>query len=773
MQIIEKEMSPALASVFLTHFESKQQMKDWIFTFLDLDFPDSYIDPDSNSSPIDWMWNVYQIYKKNEGNKFPSIIVISSRESFKTLSEAVWGVIGMVHFKTSLAHMAAIVPQAGQAQKYVQDFFRKIRPYLEYHNIALNSQNSKEISLKYPDGSLEYMKIIVCSVTGANSFHSNLFCVSGKTLILVENYRPHIAKRKRIKIQASKLFKELSDGKQIKIVSFNHSTGMIELKPIIASFNNGIRPLVDVEFSDGSISTVTPDHKFFTDKGYLPISELIGEDVYYLGKVKTGDQNRNCQAVRCKTLHKIKVISIRPAIYNRKCYDFTVADNHNYFADNLLVHNCIDEIDTIRSAEGLRSYQESQAIPGIFNGKFPITIKTSTMKFPGGLFSKEIDKAKEKSWPIYRWNILDITEHCPSDRCRPDLPKAIRYVRYDLPLLTMVASQYETLTDKEKEQFTEIECMGGCASCQILPICQGRLHYRPQKDKGGLWKPIDFTIAQFNKFDPDMAEAQLLCRRPSTAGLVYPRFLDKDDGTGNVYTLDQAWEVYTGTKKTGVTLEGLIKELIKNGAVFHIGGDWGHVNAFALVVGLILPNKEFWLIDNYSISGLELEQMLDLAITVRDRYNKPRAWYMDTNQPMFRKLFTKNKMPCPDFKKDIMGGIEAIRGQIIDAKGRRRLKVIKHQRNAWLIKMFKEHCFMLDSLGNLTQEPDSSEVADSADSTRYLGQNLFKPSSKPTVATMPEDTQPQTTELNDWTKLIPDRDSFASQEILADFGADL
>lgn len=560
-----KKADPILAKTFLTHFESKHHIKDWISIFLGLDFPDSWVDPDSNSSPIDWMFETYLDYKNNLGNKSPEIIVISSRESYKTLSEAVFGVIMMVHFGATLAHMAAIVPQATAAQKYINSFMEKIAPYLEYHNKTLNSQNAKEISIKNSDGSVSFMKIIVCTITGANSSHTNLFT--------------------------------------------------------------------------------------------------------------------------------------------------------------------IDEIDTIRSQEGIRAYKEAQMIPGVFNGQYPITIKTSTMKFPGGLFSKEMEKAAKNGYKVRRWNIIDITEKCKIDRHQPEAPKQIVYLAQNLPLNTITEAEYAALTDKEKEKFDKFEAMSGCAKCPLLPVCRGRLAARKDEDTGGLWKPIDFTIAQFKKTDPDLAEAQLMCWKPSSAGMVYPRFLNKDI-EGNTYTIAQAWESFTGEQApNGITLPILIEALHKKGIRFYCGTDWGYTHAFAITVAAILPNSEWWIVDTYSVPGLEFEQMMDLAKTVRNTY-RPKRWFCDTAQPMFIKAFKSNGMPCGEFKKDVMGGISAVRGQIIDAAGRRKLKVIRHDRNEWLIKMFAEHCFLLDSNGNLTQEPDDSEVADVADSLRYMAQNLFQPKKK-------------------------------------------
>jgi glycerol-3-phosphate responsive antiterminator len=971
----------ALSKIFLTNFYSKQQMKDWIHIFFGLDLPDSFVDPESNSSPIDWMWDVYQMYRDNKCNESPSVITVSSRESYKTLSQSAMAVILMTHFNATICHMAAITSQAAAAQNYVQKFLSSISPYMTHHGREVTSQNIKEVKISDDNGNSAWMRIVVCTISGANSSHSNILCVSGKTDILIKNIKG--TKRIRSKIGASKLYKLLQQGKEIEAYSFNHQTGKCEFKKIIAQYDNGNKKGVDVYFEDGTIVTCTPDHKFYSENGYEEISKLIGKSVYKITKQKAEDkidnykyfdkfpeikykepefndveqviiggllgdmgcykkrnykdikkgleakhignphisfrhcvkqkdyaiwkmnilsksfkmyQNKgaksgytgaeqiafcsnltkdlsdwfgfrktldgldkiealglavwfmddgsgsrvtgtatlntqsftyeqnlklkevlknkfdidcvikeyntrgkkyctihidvistyklyeitkkyihpslmykfdgllnksikkckncnseyiytavsyycsdvDCQAAKNRQLQKVKVIKIKPAIYNRRYYDFTVEGNHNFFSNGLLTHNCFDEIDTVRSKEGIRAYKEAQMIPGVFNGQHPLTIKTSTLKFPGGLFSKEIEMSRKENWKTFKWNIIDITEKCPESRHRPDLPKEDRYVRYELPMSSLTEPQYNDLTSKEKENYTKINTYSGCANCPILPVCRSQLAHRSESDKGGLWKPIDFTITQFKKTDPDLAEAQLLSRKPSSQGMVYPRFINKEDGTGNSYTVNQAWESYTGEKiNSKIEFEDLINLLKKNELKFYAFLDWGFRHFYAIGVCVLMPNGEFWLVDSYSVAGLEFDQQLSLAIEVRDKY-KPKKWFADTSAPQSIKTFNKNKMPCAEFKKDIDAGINAIRTQIVDASGVRRLKVIKTDRNELYFKMFAEHTFMLDQLGNITREPDDGEFADIADALRYAGQNLFQPKGKNHLLDQPQ-----------------------------------
>lgn len=481
--------------------------------------------------------------------------------SHNTLSCAALEIIGMVHFNLTIAHMAAIESQSKKTVEYVTTFLKKLKPYLEYHGRSIDSQNTRNLSVVNKDGDVAYLTIIIATLTGSNSAHTNFMCV--------------------------------------------------------------------------------------------------------------------------------------------------------------------DEVDVVRFPQ---AYEEAKMIPGMLKGRFPITVMTSTRKFAFGLMQKEIEIANENGHPVLHWNILDITEKCQPERHKPELPKVVRYVAKRLPFRNMSQEEYDAILPEKKNDYEGVEGYAGCASCALFQVCRTRLAHRPDKDVGGLYKPISFTINQFKKVTPDMAEAQLLCLKPSSTGLVYPRF---DDSEGeNVLTLNQAWKSFHGTEPDfEVTLTDLIDVFKKKGIRFYVGGDWGFRHAYALIAAAILPSGDFWIFETLAIPGLEFEEMIKYAEYFRDKY-RPAKWFMDTAQPMFIKGFRKRGMPCKDFKKDVLGGIEAIRGQIVDASNRRRLKILKTTENQFLVDGFNKHHFITDAAGNVTQTPDDEMHSDVLDSTRYLGQNLFEPKKK-------------------------------------------
>jgi hypothetical protein len=382
--------------------------------------------------------------------------------------------------------------------------------------------------------------------------------------------------------------------------------------------------------------------------------------------------------------------------------------------------NCVfcDETDLLRDP---RVLDEVQAVASLIGGQFPLKLYFSTRKFAFGNMEQLIQKKESLGLKLVKWDILDVTEYCPPSRHKPSEPKVKLFIHPEPPLRHLTPEDHANLSEVEQKQYQELEVFSGCSGCKLVSQCKTRLAKRNPNDKGMLWKKIDHTINMFRSMSPDMATAQLLCRKPSQSGLVYPRF----DETGNTYAIEQAYYNFTGERAANLTIDHLVQALHNHGIDFYVGGDWGSTACQAFVISAIMPGGEWWIVDSYAIPGLEFDDVLKLGMKIRDTY-RPKKWFMDTNQPMFIKAFNKNGMRCAEFKKDVMGGIECVRAQVINSAGIRKLRVIKHERTQIMLEGFRKHHFILDSLGKPTDSPDDGEAwSDVMDSTRYLGQNLF------------------------------------------------
>lgn len=548
------------AKHFLDILPNATAFRNWIKAYLDIDLPFDTIDPDSNSNPIDALWSVYETIRDNKGDKIPGYIYLSARECYKTLGASILEVMLMLHFKTSIAHMAAIEKQSQKAISYINNFFRKLKPYLDANGWKKISDSKTKIQFTEPSGREPYITVIICTAAGANSEH------------------------------------------------------------------------VPVMF--------------------------------------------------------------------------------------------IDEIDVVRDP---KAYEEAKLIPGIDRGIFPVTVKLSTRKYSFGLMQQELDQAATSGEQIKRWNVLDITERCPESRHKPEEPQQDVYVCRSLPLKTITEEEYEQEADKNK--WEKVRAFSGCLSCELLPVCKTRLAKRSEKAKGGLFRPIQATINSFKRVSPEMAEAQLLCWKPSTKGLVYPRF-EPNEG-GNVISILDAVKLITGEQHIKTAdMRHLITSLQQYGYTFYAGLDWGYTHEAAFVIMATAPMGYHFIVDCFAEPGLELSDFVEKCVEYQQRYPISR-WFCDQAQPSHIKTLQKAlkqvspSTTCPEFVKDVMGGIEAIRSVIVTTSGTRKLLILNTEPNQKVIHGFKVHHFKLDARGNPTTTPDDEAFADIMDCVRYLGQNLF------------------------------------------------
>lgn len=538
--------------------ECAEDVKDWARSFLDLELPLEITDPDSTSSPLDSIWQIYKAAKNNTGDVTPNFILMSCREGMKTVSVAILELLIMLHFSRTVAHAAATEEQSSVAIGYINDFVTNISPLLEVMGWENMTQNKRTIKYRTPDGKTPFIKILICTAKGMNSLHANF-------LFLDEL--------------------DLADPKAIK-------------------------------------------------------------------------QGKN--------------------------------------------------------------------ITGFSRGFHGIKVYLSTRKYAFGNMQDAIDNAEATNSTILSWNIFDVTEACPPSRHKPELPKQDMFVAKNLPLSRLTGEEFNGLPDTDKPKYDLLPNVhGGCVGCKLLPICRTRLSQKPQTATGGFYKPISSVIQKFADNDADVAEAELLCWKPGSEGLVYPRYSDKTKN-GNVITLKEAYETLIGSAApehvSVETIYAILKEL---DIPIYCGVDWGFTHDAVILATAQIPNGEVWAIDAFSSPNLEIQDLLPVAINFRDKY-KPRKWYCDQNMPAYIKAFVRNGMACPKFTKDVAGGIGAVRSKIMTADGRRLLKVLDTANTKKVRTAIMKHRFLLDGQGNITQTPDDEAgTADICDTLRYLGQNMF------------------------------------------------
>ncbi len=102
-----------------------------------------------------------------------------------------------------------------------------------------------------------------------------------------------------------------------EVISYNEHTKILEWK-LVEDRQNSIRSdMLELETENGSILLMTDDHPVYTNRGWVEAKDLNEDDELM-----------------------VKIKSIRKFSKPTKVYDITVKDNHNFFAEGILVHNC-------------------------------------------------------------------------------------------------------------------------------------------------------------------------------------------------------------------------------------------------------------------------------------------------------------------------------------------------------------------------------------------------------------------------------------------------
>lgn len=541
--------------------ESVDDLVDWMYIYFDITFPKGVVYPGSTHAPADAIWRIYELMKTGESEQIPEVVMLSSRDSFKTLAAAAAEVLCLVHFRFSIAHASAILSQSEKAVQYINSFFNKIKPYLEYHKWKKISDSKTKIEWITENNESIYLRVLVMTRKGMNSEH-------------------------------------------------------------------------------------------------LPMLFL-------------------------------------------------------------------DEIDLISDPQAL---EEAKMVPAVYGKYFPLTVSLSTRKYAGGLMEKKIKEVTAAGGEILRWNIIDVTERISLEEAMVNEAKEIRYIK-ELPMQSLTQEEWSQLNGEERNKFEKVEVYKGIANHKLLPVMRNYLVDRPQNNFGNLYKPVSAVLNNFKQTSPEMANAQLLCNKPSSSGLVYPRF----DAKENTLTMQEAYKKIFDIDDPNITLEEFKDACLKTEAVFIGGGDWGYTDFTSLVV-MLLIGGDIILVDAFCADQLELDDIVKYAKDLNEQWNVSK-WYVDQAYPAYIATLKRHGLSVPEFKKVVEDGIAALQYRISDSSNKRRFFVLRQPNTEHVIQSFEEYKWSTDAKGDIIEgKPyhDSSFISDVQDSIRYPMQVLFgKPKKKP------------------------------------------
>lgn len=427
------------------------------------------------------------------------------------------------------------------------------------------------------------------------------------------------------------------------------------------------------------------------------------------------------------------------SINNRAWADLPVSERDNYieFDQYVKIVICtlqatnslhvpffvVDEVDVIPEGQ-LIAYRESIHIPSPprYDKGRPITLLISTRKFSWAMVQQEIDNAPVSGLVVRHWNIIDVTEACPPSRHLPNEPKIDIY-RSDDTLRAISPEEYTLLNSKQKSQYTKDQGYAGCLkNCKLFSVCKGNLATK-QKSTSPMLKPIDFVQQKFKETDPANAKAQLLCRKPSESGLIYPYF-DRDV---HMLTSRQIAERVTGkTWLVEPTKADLIQIFKEAGADFYAGMDHGFTHYFSVVSFAVLGTFAY-VFDVFAMAGLELDQKISHIQHILNGWDPaifPDTAYPSDNTTFKRKGFRMRNewVKGPD---SIIKGIQIVRTKLHPALGEPTLYFLKDDPGVEeLGKRFSKYAWALDKAGQPTDKP-SKQNDDELDAIRYGIMNVF------------------------------------------------
>lgn len=131
----------------------------------------------------------------------------------------------------------------------------------------------------------------------------------------------------------------------VEVYSYNHNLKKIELKPIKRFLHKGEKKVICVILSDGMIIQCTPDHKFYSfdrDK-YIEIKDFkYREKVLKKKKISDVPEFSQDQEIEIfkEGMESVEIYELENKEDIEKVYDLEIVDNHNFFANGVLVHNC-------------------------------------------------------------------------------------------------------------------------------------------------------------------------------------------------------------------------------------------------------------------------------------------------------------------------------------------------------------------------------------------------------------------------------------------------
>lgn len=124
------------------------------------------------------------------------------------------------------------------------------------------------------------------------------------------------------------------------VQSYNESSNKIEVKEVLLTEESSSDQFIEIEFEDGTVNKNTPTHPYFVkSKGWSSFDYNEALNSYGISVEKLEEGDIVFQLVDGK-LKELKIKRIKKFSETIKVYNLSnIKDNHNFFANGILVHN--------------------------------------------------------------------------------------------------------------------------------------------------------------------------------------------------------------------------------------------------------------------------------------------------------------------------------------------------------------------------------------------------------------------------------------------------
>lgn len=165
-------------TLFFKKCETREELSKFIQVFFGLHLPDQVVSRYADVSPLDVIWEVYDIcVNKRNPNNIEEILYVAGRGSGKTLGMAIAELLVMLHDGRDICHVGAVLAQAKRCYEYQTKFMlsSKIRPIIEDKNIAQEDRILQKLNMEKStflvDNQTVTIEVLPCTLKALNGPH--------------------------------------------------------------------------------------------------------------------------------------------------------------------------------------------------------------------------------------------------------------------------------------------------------------------------------------------------------------------------------------------------------------------------------------------------------------------------------------------------------------------------------------------------------------------------------------------------------------------------